>query len=416
MKKFFLILLAVAGFSLLVPNTAIATEPEAIVRRISFLQREEVTPEIRGTSSINVTIGEQLPPSIEPPASEGWIFNGYFRNGVMWFDQYGYRVHEAPITVEDLPQDTNIVWGRWQRAPLTADDLGNPEVTQTDSYVPFSNWVVQATNLVWGLLGNDLRNQNNGTVGIRDFDAFVNNWEPLIAVFRAFAYGLVILLFGVNVIETSLQYELFTAKGAVKTFGRLLLAKIWVDLSVTICLLIIGVANELLAQIAITTQTFDMPTAVNVSSGFNGDGGIFSRVLATIMNFIMGILLIIPLVLMVLTALIVAICIWVKLAIRSFQIALLLIVSPLFFACWVGDATKQYFKKFITTFIGVVFNIIFMAIVHVIGMEWLAQAATLDANFGVWDWILSGLPWFITMIAMGIMMVKPPKLLTSIVS
>ena len=39
-------------------------------------------------------------------------------------------------------------------------------------------------------------------------------------------------------------------------------------------------------------------------------------------------------------------------------------MSPVFFACLVGDATKQYFRNFVATFLSVVVEVIFMGIVY----------------------------------------------------
>ena len=43
---------------------------------------------------------------------------------------------------------------------------------------------------------------------------------------RRFAYSLVLLFFAVNLVEQTIKYEIFTAKGALRIFGRLLVAKI----------------------------------------------------------------------------------------------------------------------------------------------------------------------------------------------
>lgn len=56
-----------------------------------------------------------------------------------------------------------------------------------------------------------------------------------------------------------------------------------------------------------------------------------------------------------------------------------------------------------------------MAIVYMIGNEWLNQQATPDTTGGVFLWLTSGIPWFVSLIAMAIMMIKPPKILTNLI-
>jgi hypothetical protein len=276
----------------------------------------------------------------------------------------------------------------------------------------FTDWVINITNWLWEQVGLFLAGfGNSGSLpgyGITDHEGFAARWS---SVFRTFAYGIVILLFGVNFIETALQYEMMTAKGAIKTFGRLLLAKLWVDLSTTICITILQINNDLLNQI-VTTQLNNpnINPTVNISSGLES-----IPIVGEILDTIYGILHLGPLLIMAIAVCVIAVCVLVKLTIRSLEMAMMIVVAPVFFACWVGDATKQYFRKFMTNFIGIVFNIVFMAIVYIAGSEWLKQNAVVDSYADVLLWTQSAFPWFVVVIAMGIMMVKPPRILTSIV-
>jgi hypothetical protein len=296
-------------------------------------------------------------------------------------------------------------------------DFENPVFGFTDKVVEFANFLWQSVGGTLTMFGGSGEVANPydpdsslkfPSFGITDFEGFANRWKP---IFQTFAYSLIILLFGVSFIETALQYELMTAKGAVKIFGRLLFAKIWVDLSTTICLSILGIANSLFTQI-VTTQ-LNVPNInppVNVSSGFQS-----IPIIGIILDITMGAVYTIPVLIMAVVVAVVSIRIIIKLTLRSLEIALMMVVAPVFFACWVGEATKQYFRKFMLNFIGVVFNIVFMAIVYIVGTEWLSQSANVSTNADTFMWLFSMLPWLITLIAIGGMMVKPPKLLTSII-
>ena len=58
----------------------------------------------------------------------------------------------------------------------------------------------------------------------------------------------------------------------------------------------------------------------------------------------------------------------------NFELAGLTAISPVFFACFVGDTTKQYLRKFILTCISVVVEVDFMSLIRYIYVEYINQA------------------------------------------
>ena len=60
-----------------------------------------------------------------------------------------------------------------------------------------------------------------------------------------------------------------------------------------------------------------------------------------------------------------------KLFIRCFEIAMLQCVSPAFFACLCGETTKEYFKRFMISYISVVLDVVFTAVVFYIYAQYL---------------------------------------------
>ena len=127
-----------------------------------------------------------------------------------------------------------------------------------------------------------------------------------------------------------------------------------------------------------------------------------------------GILLVlIPLVVLILIM-------FVKLFIRYFELAMLQCVSPVFFACLTGEATKQYFKKFILTYISVVVEVVFMALIWYIYVEYLNQAFSVStqANTVLELFSLEGgiMNFFMVSVGAFILMIKPPQVLKNLVS
>ena len=268
--------------------------------------------------------------------------------------------------------------------------------------------ILDLTHHVWGMVGSCLNNNDDFNNGIKNIENMSNSYSY---IFKLFAYSLVILLFGINVIENTIKYELFTIKGGVSVLGKLYLSKVWIDLSVPICFEIIKIADGMtsaIVRMGIHNLTFNPPlTVLDVS--FKGN---FGEVIAA---FLLELIMIIPLILMSLFVSILAVCILVKLGIRTIELCLMVIISPLFFACLVADATRPIFKRFIMNFITTAFQTVFMSIIYIIGIEWMQQYASADET-DLLLWILGSLSWLIVLISMTIMMLKPPKVLTNIIN
>ena len=269
------------------------------------------------------------------------------------------------------------------------------------------DFMIKLTNLVWASMAGALSADSTYNLGIGNFEKAINNYGY---IFRLFAYSLVVLLFGINVIENTIKYELFTIKGGVSVLGRLLFAKVWIDLSTTICLAIIklttGLASNLITSGTIKLLNPPTSLATEVSN---------VPVVGILIDLILGIIMLIPFILVLLVVGLSGIGVMIKITLRSLELTMLLIVAPMFFACLVADATKEFFKKFITTFISVSMHFVYMSIVYVVGVEWLNQLSSAEEN-DVYKWLIGSLPSLIILISISIMMIKPPKSLTNIIS
>lgn len=232
----------------------------------------------------------------------------------------------------------------------------------------------------------------------------------LVNPIRIFAYSLVLLFFAINLVEQTIKYEIFTIKGILQIFGRLLLAKIIIDLSVRICLLIIGIIGSI---------TVKMLSTVNVTLNIfpditlkKSDVKIIGPILDAIVAFVVSaILMIIIGVVFVCVSIVM-----IKLVLRSIELAMLMVVSPAFFACLSSDVTKEYFKKFISIFIQVAAQTLFMAIaVAVCSGHFNTPAVPIDSLSGLAVGLIKISPNILIAIAMCVMMIKPPKVLTNLV-
>ena len=232
----------------------------------------------------------------------------------------------------------------------------------------------------------------------------------LVNPIRIFAYSLVLLFFAVNLVEQTIKYEIFTAKGVLRIFGRLLLAKIIIDLSVKACLLIISIIGSI---------TVKMLNTVNVSLNIFPDISLKKsdvKVIGPILDAIVAAVVSIILMLIIGVVLVCVSIVMIKLVLRSIELALLMVISPAFFACLSTDVTKEYFKKFISIFIQVAAQTLFMAIaLAVCSGHFNTPPVTIDSLSGLAAGLIRISPNILIVIAMCVMMVKPPKVLTNLI-
>lgn len=232
----------------------------------------------------------------------------------------------------------------------------------------------------------------------------------LVNPIRIFAYSLVLLFFAINLVEQTIKYEIFTAKGVLRIFGRLLLAKIIIDLSTKVCLLIISIIGSL---------TVKMLDTVNVSLNIFPEISLKKsdvKVIGPILDAIVAVVVSIVLMIIIGVVLVCVSIVMVKLVLRSIELALLMVISPAFFACLSTDVTKEYFKKFISVFIQVASQTLFMAIaLAVCSGHFNSPPVEIKNLSGLAVGLIRMSPNVLIAIAMCVMMVKPPKVLTNLV-
>ena len=245
-----------------------------------------------------------------------------------------------------------------------------------------------------------------------DYNAVADKIFPL---FRTFAYALIIIFAGVNALETALQYEMFTMRGGVKILARLTFAKIWVDISLIVCRGIVAIATDWLGQI--TQLTADISNSINVGVSLQHSD---AWIIGWLIDFFNGLLLAAGILLVLIPLVVLILIMFVKLFIRYFELAMLQCVSPVFFACLTGEATKQYFKKFILTYISVVVEVVFMAVIWYVYVEYLNQAFSVStqANSVLELFSLEGgiMNFFMVSVGAFILMIKPPQVLKNLVT
>lgn len=333
------------------------------------------------------------------------------------------RLENATNKVAEVGNNVNDIEGKTKKGvdsffkdKKTTVDMEEEIKTNFGGKMSPAQMWVSIANDQWKKVGKAL--EKGGDLG--GTDAFNRNFKidtitkstDLINVFKTIGYSLVLVFFSITLIESSIKYEIFTLKGGAMIFGRLIIAKTLIDKSVQICIWILKIATDIIADLINSMGKTDFQILPNVSFGLAEKSDLW--VIGALIDIIMSFLLILPVILIALLTIICSGMVVCKLIFRSFELAMLTLVSPAFFACASAEVTKPYFKNFITTFAQCALQIVFMAIVWVIAVKWQSDVFTFDEPKDIASYIMNIVPNLLTLIALTIIMVKPPKVLTGL--
>lgn len=283
---------------------------------------------------------------------------------------------------------------------------------ETETNFTVTDSLFEALNLTWGALPDLLSSSVDDPTWQITLDPQKQYNGSFYAIFVTIGYSLVLVFFAANLIETTIKYEIFTLKGGVQIFGRLIVSKVIIDLSGKICIFILNICEN------ICTKIMENASAVLKFSKPN----VFSAVekntvwpIGPIIDVIVSLVIAIPIIIIILLMLVAVALIMIKLILRSIELSLLIIVSPAFFACYSSEITKPYFKNFILTFLQCSLQVVFMSIVYALSADWMTRINTASTAEDIGAWIVAIIPNILIALAIAIMMIKPPKVLTSLV-
>lgn len=284
------------------------------------------------------------------------------------------------------------------------------------------------TNKLWSLLGGVIMDFGSGNSSAANFlgisvssKSIEQTANMFSSIFKTLAYAVAVILFGVNITTTSLQNEILTLRGGVKVFARVILVKIWIDIAIPICIYVINIFNGITSQImtqyniSANGNVFANEFVYNTSSS----GGAFDAVIRwvrSIFEFLMILITGSPILILFLVMAICILIVVIKMVARIFELTCLVAISPVFFATLVGEESKRYFRKFISAFLSTAGYIVFASITYIIATKWVAQnsPSTVITPNSLVDNTIKVLPCAIIIIACCRVVVKPPKVLTSL--
>jgi hypothetical protein len=291
-----------------------------------------------------------------------------------------------------------------------------------DMFAPVENTNSQVggANLLWKMVGKVMENGGNltvldteGTEGVSlgiDVSMVTSDYNAALNGFmRLFAYSLVLLFFSVNLIESTVKYELVSIKGAVVFGGRLILGKLMIDLSTTICVKVVDIITWVCGNLAETGYAEIDILAIEAKKPSSSALWVIGKIV-DFFNAITNSWLVAAIALVIT---IISIAILIKLLIRNIQLAIFVIVAPPFFATLATETTKRYFHNYFTAFLQCALQVVFMCIVWYVGILLLNGhqiAGDAAASFLTDTSLYRTL---IIYICMGILICKPPRFLTN---
>lgn len=203
------------------------------------------------------------------------------------------------------------------------EDLGKEDMAA--STIGIFAWVkglVDWTQGIINALGAAIKAGINSPWGF-DLKGFVDLFAPF---FKTIGYGLLVILFGINILHSATQFELTNYKGVIKILVGLLLAKLWVDLSTDICIAIIDTCTD------IASSVFTSADEIIVFPSFDTlkstDTGLW--IIGELLNQLLDFVLLAPIIIVALAILIICGLVMIKLMLRTFELALYCSVSPAF--------------------------------------------------------------------------------------
>lgn len=328
----------------------------------------------------------------------------------------------AATRVQDMRDSISSIDALYNDLLLSCNAMSETVNSSSSVVVNALNVIVDGLNLMWGDLGTTITGATSATGGSTitfgghdigaSFDTFI---DSAVVVTKAFGYGIAIICFGIGFTNEAVAFELSTERGWFKVLGQLLLAKIWVDLSVNICRGIYKIILSLASQIMSVTPGVTLLQPVTSPSG----DGVISSLLVWFTDLTAWLVPVLPLAAISIIILVCLCKMYIKLIVRNFEITCLMCVSPLFFATLASSATSSFFRRFISSFISVIAQILWMGITYslttTIISDITAPATSIDiVNVWVYIWDLVLVP--IVLCAATNMIDKPSAELKNLIS
>lgn len=318
----------------------------------------------------------------------------------------------------------NEMYSLLEKIKTTYDESNINIQNDTSKYVSANYKVL---NWLWKKLGSVIKqfgkgnSSGNNILGVAWSTQSVKKIANTVApVTKSFAYCIVVILFGVNMTNTMIQFDFTSPRGILKVFGSLLIAKIWVDVSVNVCIYILNIVNSMNSQI-LNLLTANGNGVVSLSNVWNAKPNTdpsWWDFIGAVISYFEGIIWKLPEIILCCVLCVSIIGVFIKIITRSFELTCLISVAPLAFSCLASEESKPYFKKFMGAFLSTCLFMTFIVICYAVGSQWIAEVNAAQSSTDIKSFfsnMISVIPRFIIIYGVCRIMRKPPKVLTNLI-
>lgn len=264
---------------------------------------------------------------------------------------------------------------------------------------------------LWDFLGTSISNSASSDSSMFGLSLSTINTaaENMLPYINVLAYLILIIGFGISLSHSSLESQLTTPRGAVRIFIELGIAKLWVDLSLRLCLWVIKLINSIASQaVSSLTETtiFDGTSLVDMFLT------LFGSISFSPLAIIAGLIKNIPDIVIAIVLIVCIVKVMIRLVTRNFELACFLVLAPAGFASAVSEATRPYFRKFLGAFINATLQILLIAVTFNVVSFWISAVNSSSTSF-----ISSvGNEWLVMIIicAMSRFVSNPPESISNI--
>ncbi len=284
---------------------------------------------------------------------------------------------------------------------LSLGDLNTSLINKL--YQKIANGILDTTYDLWNDVGDKLKQADDISAQKKMLNKFILFFQPTV-----FVFALMFWLYDILCRIMDYREDFATKKTVISMITSLVLAYIFMTKCFVFNNLILQFNNSLVAKIIGSTSWNRAYIDVSLSSKVVEDADFLWAVKPVVYSFVAFSKM--AFVFFVAVACdVIALIIFLKLFVRQLEIMAMTIVAPIFYSAWVGERTRHFFAYYIKTFIMVVTQTLYMAVIFVLGRMMfnnvVPPSGTMHIDFDDYE----GLKFLFIWIAVGVMMWKPPR-------
>lgn len=233
--------------------------------------------------------------------------------------------------------------------------------------------------------------------------------NDIIDIFRPYVMIFAIMFWLYDLMCRIMSYkdDLITKKTVISLIVNLVLAYIFMTRCFEFSQIILKANGSLVEKIVGNTTLNRVYISIGTLKFTGVDFNNYTGMAASFLYFCMALAKLGVVLFIVLALLVVVLMITIKLFIRQLEILIMIVIAPIFYSAWVGESTRHFFAYYIKTFIMVVTQTLYMAVIFYLGRMMFNGMVRSGTRVDFTDF--TNLKYYFVLIAIGVMMWKPPQ-------